>query len=112
MRQNLLNQKRSLENQVDLFLLLIDLEKAKLKLNKELALTLRSQIDITISEISKKYQILFDRVKELETWSRISALKTLENAILENKLAEIKAKYEEEMDISKLEELSKLGKML
>jgi len=81
-------------------------------LYRELALALRLQIRITTEEIIRRFLILQNKIKELNTWSRIAALKTIENSIMESKLAEIRSKYDKEMSLATLEDLSKLAKIL
>jgi len=111
-RRFLLGQKRKLERAIDAYIVMNDLLENKIILYRELALALRLRIKILVQEIIRRFLILQNKIDELKTWSRVHALKTLENSILEGKIADIKARYEEEMGTSRLEELIRLSKTL
>ena len=112
MKRLLLEEKRKLERAIDGYLTLSDLLEAKILLYRELALAIRLRIKIVTKEIVRRFLILQNKIEELKTWSRVASLKTLENTVLESKLINMKAKYEEEMSVENLEKLVKLAKLM
>ncbi len=111
-RRFLLQQKRELERLVDAYILMKDLLESKAMLYRELALALRLKIKATTEEIVRRFMVLQNKIEELNTWSRIAALKTIENSVLESKLTEIRNKYDREMSLEIMENLSKLAKII
>lgn len=81
-------------------------------LYRELALALRLKIKTTTEEVIRRFLILQNKIEELNTWSRVAALKTIENSVLESKLAEVRSRYDKEMSLATMEDLSKLAKIL
>ena len=112
MLEELREEKKKWERLVDTYLISIDLAKSRLELNKGMALSLRAQIQMAVDEILKKFGAIFERMKEWKTWMRISAIKTLEESILENHFNQVRSRYEEELKAEELEKLVRLGKIL